>query len=260
LTSGDAGSVFGARFFPQLYIDPLWYLQWALTLRAVIGYFPLIIGLLGLFFISNKQDRVFFLGLWIGYILYGFTFAHHITTHNYYHLPLLPMLALGLGYALSLAFQKWEEVNRHKIWQLLILVILVFSIGVSAERIRKSLRATDHRQEPQFWSEISSMIGRDKFVIALTEDYGSRLSYWGNINATLWYSNEYQDFQKLMGASNPEFEALFKELTSGKDVFLVTLMDDFESQVELHDHLFSHYACVQGDGYLIFYLDQPLEQ
>jgi hypothetical protein len=64
--------------------------------------------------------------------------------------------------------------------------------------------------------------------------------------------------KKLIGSTDPEFEALFKMRTEGKDYFLVTLLGDFESQADLHKYLFENYPYEQGDGYYLFDLKHPL--
>ena len=70
-----------------------------MTGKSIVGYFPLMLGMLGFFFIKRKDFRILYLALGIGYLLLGFTFAYHIYTHDYYSLPLIVMVALGFGAA-----------------------------------------------------------------------------------------------------------------------------------------------------------------
>ncbi|MBK9600225.1 MAG: hypothetical protein IPO36_00010 [Anaerolineales bacterium] len=65
-------------------------------LNIVIGGIALMLGLLGLFFLENEKRR-FFLGLWAGYALFGIYFNYHISSHDYYSLPLIPIVALSLA-------------------------------------------------------------------------------------------------------------------------------------------------------------------
>ncbi len=96
--SGVLESQLKGRFFPQMWSDPNFYLQWKNAISNVTGhYIILLIGLVGLFFLEKNRDRLFLIGIWVGYILYGFGFSYHITTHYYYTLPVIPLLAVTLG-------------------------------------------------------------------------------------------------------------------------------------------------------------------
>ena len=175
---GNAGSIFGARFFPQLFISVRWYLDWLLMIKAVAGQYPMVIGILALFLINKREHRVFFACLWLGYLLYGYTFAYHIYTHNYYQLPLLPILAIGTGFAFTVVFQKLEELNKSWLTRALAMSILLFSLLLCLQRVRGVLIDSDYRHEAAYWAELGKKID-NKAVIALTHDYGYRLSYWG---------------------------------------------------------------------------------
>ena len=52
---------------------------------------------LGVMLLRSGPARTLLVGLWGGYVLLGFAFAHHIHTHNYYSLQLIPVVALSLG-------------------------------------------------------------------------------------------------------------------------------------------------------------------
>jgi hypothetical protein len=255
---GNAGSIFGARFFPSLYIDPKWYLRWFMMAKSIVNYFPIIIGLLAFFLIKKKEFRILYACLWLGYLLFGFTFAYHIYTHDYYHLPLIPMVSIGIGVVFEVVFKKLEEYNPHWLARVLIIAVFVFSLSLCLLKARGELVGASYRHEAKYWQQLGAKIGIDKSVIALTHDYGYRISYWGFISPKLWPTRGDQVVSELSGATNPEFVTLFTQETKGMDYFLVTLVGDFESQTDLHDYLFAHYPYEQGDGYYIFDLRHPL--
>lgn len=255
---GNAGSIFGARFFPNLYSDPKWYLRWFMMAKSIVNYFPIIIGLLAFFLIKKKEFRILYACLWLGYLLFGFTFAYHIYTHDYYHLPLIPMAAIGFGIVFDVVFKKLEEINPHWLPRVMIIAVLVLSLSLCLLKVRGELVGASYRHEAKYWQQLGAKIGIDKSVIALTHDYGYRISYWGFINPKLWPTRGDQVVAELSGATNPEFVTLFTQETKGMDYFLVTLVGDFEAQTDLHDYLFAHYPYEQGDGYYIFDLRHPL--
>lgn len=256
---GNAGAIFGARWFPNLFTDPKWYLSWLLLGRTVAGTFPLVLALLGAFFIREKLFRVFYFCMWLGYVLYGFTFAYHIYTHNYYHLPLIPIVAIGFGIIFAVLFEKLEEISKGWLPKVLVVLVLVFALALSVQRIRGELVGSEYRQEAAYWQEISNTIGTKSRVIALTHDYGYRLVYWGYLGAQIWPTTGDLTVKELIGSTDPELDELFKMRTEGMDYFLVTLMGDFKSQKGLSQYLYAHYPYTEGDGYLLFDLNDPLK-
>jgi hypothetical protein len=255
---GNAGAIFGARLFPSLYADPKWYLKWFMMAKSIVNYFPIMIGLLAFFVIRKKEFRIMYFCLWLGYLLFGFTFAYHMYTHNYYHLPIIPMTAMGMGLIFALVFEKLEELNRHWLPRILIVIVLAFSVGLCVIKARGDLLGASFRHEAKYWAQLGEKIGKGKSVIALTHDYGFRISYWGFINPKIWPTRGDQVVSDLSGATNPEFVTLFKQETAGKDYFLVTLIGDMEAQPDLHDYLFANFPYVEGDGYYLFDLQHPL--
>jgi hypothetical protein len=142
----------------------------------------------------------------------------------------------------------------------LIILILVFSLGVCVQVTRGTLIAKDYRSEAKYWTNLGARIGGNSSVIALTHDSGYRINYWGLVAPNLWPTAGDRTVKALVGATDPAFLQLFKELTKDKDYFLVTLIGEFEAQPDLHDYLFSHYPYEQGDGYYLFDLRNPLTQ
>ncbi len=255
---GNAYSIFGTRFFPEYFTDPKWYSNWLQLAKSVTGYFPLVLGVLALFLIKSKQDRVFFFCMWLGYVLYGFTFAYHIYTHNYYHLPLLPILALGIGYFFSVIYERFESANPSWISRSFLMLVLLASLAICVQVTRGTLIANNYRNEAKYWTDLGARIGGNSAVIALTHDSGYRISYWGFVNPKLWPTAGDRTIKSLVGATDPAFQQMFKELTANKDYFLVTLMGELDSQPDLKEHLFSAFPYQQGDGYYLFDLRHPL--
>ncbi len=255
---GNAGSIFGARWFPSLFSDVQWYLGWLQLAKSVVGVFPFVLALAGFFFIPRKSSRVFYICMWIGYLIYGFVFAYHVYTHDYYHLPLIPTVAIGFGAVCGVLMQKLEESWKTWLPRALVLLLLAFSLALCVQRVRGVLVRDNYRHEAKYWQELGEKLRNASGVVALTHDYGYRLVYWGYVQPKLWPTEGDLNVKALMGSTDPAFEQNFKIRTEGADYFLVTLIDDFNSQKDLHDYLFAHYPYEQGDGYYIFDLKHPI--
>ena len=246
---GYLGQQFGGRFIPSLFLSPSYYLGWVGMLNTVVGM-ALILGLLGLFFLDNEKRR-FLLGLWAGYALFGIYFNYHISSHDYYSLPLVPIVALSLAPLADIFFAQLTKLTATPPARIAAISILLLGLFVSLWNIRSEMKSVDYRPEAQMWAEISQKIG-DKNVAGLTQDYGARLAYWGWKNITSWPT--YGDLvyhTDLRGAQN-NFEQQFESIASKKDLFVVTDFEQLNRQPSLKEKLSEYSILAEGDGYVIY--------
>ena len=102
---------------------------------------------------------------------------------------------------------------------------------------------------------MGDLLRHSQSVIALSEDYGYRLAYWGWINPRVWPS--YGDLVDIHKAdvSEEEFKKLFNSYTTGMDYFLITRFEELPYQPRLENHLWSDCELQdQGPGYAVFHL------
>jgi hypothetical protein len=125
--------------------------------------------------------------------------------------------------------------------------------------VRNQLKSVDYRPEAVMWAEISERLGAETPVVALTQDYGSRLQYWGLMTAAVWpYAGDI-NYADLRGGRF-SFENLFKNYASDGQFFVVTDFDEFERQPELRERLINFYPVyAEGNDYLIFDLRNPIQ-
>jgi hypothetical protein len=100
----------------------------------------------------------------------------------------------------------------------------------------------------------------DGRIIAITQDYGYRLAYYGGRSVALWPSVQDQAYAELRGHNtSPNIADVFAERTDGFHYFLVTNMSELEAQSDLEAYLRQNFPIVQeGDGYLLFDLQGPV--
>jgi hypothetical protein len=75
----------------------------------VTGYVAILGALLGVLLSRKGLPRALLIGLWSGYLLFGLTFSHHISTVNYYSLQLIPVVALSLGPIADLVIEHLKQ-------------------------------------------------------------------------------------------------------------------------------------------------------
>ena len=200
-------------------------------------------------------------GLWGAYILYGLFFNYHIATHDYYHLPFIPIVALSLAPLGDWFFARLTEATVQRWMRSAVYVILIYGLFSVLWDVRNQMKAVDYRPEAAMWAEIGEQFDGEARVIALTQDYGSRLAILGLARpyppGPMWEIR----VMPISVAGVFSFDDLFNRYSSKMSYFLVTDFDEFDRQPELKERLFSSYPVyLEGDGYLIFDLKNPMQQ
>ena len=257
---GDLASQFKGRFIPALLFNPFSYLQWEVKMSMAAGGIFVMLGLLSLVLIKDRSLRTFLYGLWGSYILFGLFFNYHIATHDYYHLPFISIVGLSLAPLGNWLFTHLSGAIDQRLARVAVYVILIFGLFSVTWDVRNQMKAVDYRPEAAMWAEIGDQIGDKASVIALTQNYGSRLEYWG------WRSSDAWPFVGDAGYANVRggllsFDDLFDRRATKMTYFLVTDFDELDRQPALKERLLSVYpVAFEGDGYLIFDMQNPIQQ
>lgn len=255
--AGYLGQQFGGRFIPSYFLSLAYYLGWINMINLVIGSIPLMLALLGIFFFDDKKRR-FILTLWAGYALFGFYFNYHIASHDYYSLPLIPIAALSIAPLADLFFKQLASLTTTHWSRFTVYCLLFTGIFFSLWSTRTQLSSIDYRPQAQMWAEIGQKV--DGYNTAgLTQDYGSRMAYWGWQYVTSWPT--YGDLiyrDDLLGARR-NFDKQFAAIVAKKDLFVVTDFTDLNLQPFLKEKLNAYPIFAQGDGYIIYNLMEDSE-
>jgi hypothetical protein len=248
--AGFLGQQFGGRFIPSYFLSPSYYIGWIGMLNIVIGGTALTLSLMGLFFFE-KEGRRFALGLWTAYAFFGLYFNYHIASHDYYSLPLIPIAALSLAPLADWFLAQLAKLTTARLTRVAAVSLLLFGLLVTLWNIRAEVKRIDYRPEAKMWAEISEKIdGRNS--VGLTQDYGSRLAYWGWKDLTSWPT--YGDLvyhDDLRGAQN-DFEQQFGSIASKKELFLITDFEQLDRQPALKEKLAGYPIFAEGTGYRIY--------
>jgi hypothetical protein len=246
---GFLGQQFGSRFYPELWTSPYFYLRWFLTLSNVMNVIWLALAILGWLVFANKPAKIFLAGLWVFYIIYGFVFAHHISSHDYYSLPFIPIVALSLApLAADFLTKINEKLQPSRLFQFLAFFLLLLTFALTSIGQYLNMRNNDFYPQAAFWAEVGNAIGHQPGVTALTTDYGYPLAYYGWQNSNPW----------PLAPDIKNFNDAWARLTSGKSYFLVTDFDEYARQPELQKRLNENYPIfAQGQGFVVFDLYHP---
>jgi hypothetical protein len=219
---------------------------------AVGGLFVML-ALLGFFLTTDKRLRSLLWGLWSAYLLYSIIFNYLVATHDYYHLPLLPIVAVSLSPLGGWFFARLAESTVQGYARTAAYVILGLGLIMSLWNVRNQMKAVDYRRAAAMWTEIGDLV-YGKRVVALTQDYGSRLEYWGWLTPDTWPSIGEMSHSIVRGGKIDTFDRMFDRYTGKRDLFLVTDFDEFKAQTQLREKLSFYNVYAEGEGYIIYSL------
>lgn len=244
-------SQLGGRFFVEKWIDPYFYLRWLMAADNVIPISLAALGILGGFMLAEKKARQINLSMLLAYILFGFTFAHHISSHDYYSLPLIPIVAIwtsqfvtGLLPALDIDNDLQKSIRTETVALICFAILLAGLVQVV------ELRTNNYQTELATWEEIGQVIGHQPGLISLTTDYGYPLEYYGWQNTELWPASiDYKNIEK-------EFVLRAK----GKSYFLITDFKELANQPDLLVYLQARFPVIaEKNTYILFDLTKHIK-
>lgn len=249
-------------FQPRLWLEPAYWSGWLEMIGRTAGWLPALAGLLALATAPRSLGRTLLLGLWAGYLAYGLLFSYHIHTHDYYSLPLLPIVALSLAAGWPRVVERFASLpNRFPLRPAAVALVLVGVASGAAALIvargpapsstakmwlksagalvglpkkfvlylgREDALNADRLRD---WVRIGELIGHATNVIVIDSDWGRAAMYHGRFWGTAL--TPFTD-----GASPtepPEFDHLVKETGAGYCV--VTAKDEVALQPRLAAHL-----------------------
>ena len=234
----------------HLWISPSFYMRWLIRVDNLIGLFAFFLGLIGVIIYSGGAKSVL-IGYWIGYGIFGLIFPHQITTHDYYHLALVPLLALSLGSIAQVLFPKAVETGKGM--QIALLLVMAVGTFYPLWITRSVLIGQDFREAPKFWEKVGEAIPLDGKTIGLTQDYGHRLMYYGWRKVSNFPNSAQRSLAALRGNNTSDYETYFREKVNGFDYFLITAMNQLDKQSSLRKILNENYPVIsEGDGYVIY--------
>jgi hypothetical protein len=223
---------------PSLLFDSSYWRGWWNQVQFVLTYpvdSPLLTAIilfmsaLGIV-VARAPGRALLAGLWIGYVLYGFVFTFHISTHNYYSLPLVPIVALSLGSLVDLVHSRIRVQDLHALL-MIAAAGLATSIGV-AWKLHPTL-AKNSRSEKLVYEQSGRAAGHTARALYVDTHYGEPARYYGWTAGTLLTSGWETDPEGL--ATRTLAEALRSDPRPSCVIFigqpLRTRLSRFEARV-----------------------------
>lgn len=254
---GRLATQFGGRFFPDLWTDIVVYKSWGLRIIQEFSLKAFLVGLAGIVLARKKNERLLLFGWWAGYFIYAMLFIYYTWTHDYYHLPMVPLVAVSMSPTIA-ALEDYTKKNQRVLsWVRAMLGVAVLYIVISGGiQSINFMNQVDYRQTRQQFEELGEYMqtlpeGR---LLALTDDYETSYRFYTFLPAGHWPATGDQGFKQLQGKPAEQFEQLWQEQTEDAMYFLVIDYKELNRQPNLIEQLEKYPILKQTDLYTLYYL------
>ncbi len=237
-----------SQFLPQLLFTKSFWSGWFQMIGNSIGYLPFIGALLAFLIFPGKESRLFIASMWAGYILFGLVNTYHIHTHSYYHLQLIPIVALTLASIADMLGKRLAEVIHLPLSRMVLISALLAIMAVL-----QMIEIRDVEIDPDIYEtplEVSKHLDHSSHVLAIAPHYSYSLFYYGNLAGNYWPGHSDFSAEKLQGEPALSVEERFDPTA---EYFVVIDFYEFNWQTDLQAYLYDHYpVLVETEDYLIF--------
>jgi hypothetical protein len=230
--------------FFQLLRQPQFWRDWAMILGRVVSW-PLLIAAVVGTLVARGEVRRLLLALFAGYVAFGIVFTGHIHTHDYYSLPLVPVVALGVGALIDRLSNVWPGRWSDGLAAVVTLGCLVMG-SVAVLDSQRSERKASLEAEVARYQRIGRLVGHSTRVLALDGSYGLPLAYHGYMLTANWPLGIDLALLSLTGGSVGSAEERLKAM--GGDFFVGTLQPELDGQPDLQRALESRHPLIERDG------------
>lgn len=248
-----------SAFLPRLVVEPFFWRGWLGNIQATVGWPLFLLAVLGIGLFEPGRPRALVLGLWAGYAAFCLVFTYHIATHDYYHLQLVPIVALSLGPLGALVSERLLALNPR--WYARVALAGVVGLGllmlaVSGER---RLQGGDPVDRVAISEAIGEAVGHSAKTVYLSADYGLPLEYHGRLSGRPWPLASDIEWERLAGWEVLSAEQRFETRFAGEqpDYFIIEDPQELAQQPDLAAFLARFPVAADGDSYTVYDLRRP---
>lgn len=209
-------------------------------------------------FLTKLQRHQYFLYWWIaGVVSYFLIFNKHNMTHEYYHLPILPIAAIFIGMSCERIFEKYNGtiIPKNILLFLLAVLTIVTMLPTTIARSYKPIGRFSYVLETA--GKIRAHTNADDIIVG-SIDAGPALVYYSNrpgwsFEIDKKNTQETLDFygvdQNIQSASDD----LESKRNLGAVIFASAYKPQFTDNKEFSDYMYTNYRILQEtENYIIF--------
>ena len=216
-------------------------------IRRVFGLPMFVLAVLASFAAPRRGARIFIAALWIGYAAFAVAFTYHMPTHDYYHLPYVAVVALGVAATVE-RFQQWmtSRVTEGTLLRVSCAAAAAIAVwgGVQAWPRLTSPHAADTVAS---YERIGQLTNHAPNVLFLDLEYRLSLMYHGQLSGDSWPNADDLAAEAIDGEKPIPAAERFERDYAGFDptYFVVTDLASLEAEPDLRQFLASHVTLVE---------------
>jgi 4-amino-4-deoxy-L-arabinose transferase-like glycosyltransferase len=244
-----------ASFLPHLLVARHFWEGWFGAGIAAVGVAPLALAVLGGALLGDARRRALIAGLGAGYLAFCLLFNYFTSFVVYYHVQLIPIVALALGPLLAgLTRRLFRSAGARPAWAAL-------AVAAALLAVASYLEARDRQVAPRFEgrqlaAEIGELVEHSERVAHVAYVYGLPLEYHGELAGESW-PRARKGWPLASGDEVPSsVEQRLSRLGFEPEYFVITNFREFLGHHDdLRSWLDEHGTVVaQTDSYLIYAL------
>lgn len=243
----------GTSFLPHLFLNEVYWRGWLLLGTSEVGLTSLLLALVGLALVSRGIPKALLAGLWIGYFVFGLVFNFHIHTHGYYHLQLIPIVALSFAPIITLLAHRLSHVCRTWYRWIPVTGALVLMLVITAYEVHKGL-AYPNFESIDVLREVGGIVRHSTRTVYVARFYGRPLEYYGELSGLPWPQRITQGLYRRSGERELSIEERFNALGFSPEYFIITDFNQLDRyHPDMKEFLRDHCPVVaQSKQYLIY--------
>ena len=259
LTGGHIQYQAESSFHIRLYLEPGYWRGWFHMIGAAVGIPAFALALLCIPLLPRGLTRSLGCGLWVGYLAFGLVFNHHISTHSYYQLQFIPIVAFTLAAGASYLIRITESIRgangpAHHALPAVLLSVWLAAIAAWVRANWKPIYYEDYDQVT-ISEQIGEKTAHTRKAIFLSYANGELLEYHGELIGIPWPWRSDMHAQQGWARPNLTVEERYKEIIDQypSDYFIVTEMGEYRAQPKLGNFLVKHFPLLVNEKrYLVF--------
>jgi len=127
---------------PRLWREPSYWRGWLNNIESVLrpphlgarlSLVVLAVAAFSILLARSRMQRASLLALWLGFGFFGLTYTNHISSHDYYSLPLVPVVALSLGLVVDQVVEYLRRRLGRRFLQACAAVLIALGLAIGAK-------------------------------------------------------------------------------------------------------------------------------
>jgi hypothetical protein len=242
------------HIMPHILIQPFFWKDWVETVLSVVTLPTMLGAVVGVLLLQDRFARGLLIGLWSGYFVFGVFFSYTISTHNYWSLQIIPIVALSLAPVIALIMNALGELYVTSYSRVAAAGILVLAGLIAASESRFILVTASNQSMTKIAREIGEIVRHSTQTVFLAHQYGKPLQYYGELSGAYWPRSIIDHRYARSGERQRSIQERLDSIGFKPEYFIITHFTEFnQHHLDLKEFLSQYCPVVaQNKDYVIY--------